>query len=772
MRINPGLALRFVLAVSLPVTTLPLGASQAQIQSGGTIKEVRVEGTQRVEPETVRSYLVVQAGDPFDAARIDKSLKSLYATGLFADVTLRRDGDALVVRVVENPVINRISFEGNHKLSDDTLNSEIQLRSRVVYTREKVQSDVKRILDLYRRNGRFAATVDPKVIPLEQNRVDLVFEISEGATTGVRSISFVGNHEFSASKLREIMETKESRWYRFLSSSDTYDPDRLTYDRELLRKFYLSQGYADFRVVSAIAELTPSRDGFFITFTVEEGARYRFGKLSVNSQIKAIDPAVLQTLLVAHDGDWYNADQVDKSITALTDALGNRGFAFVDIQPQVKRNAETRTIDITFNIKEGPKVFVERIDISGNIRTLDRVIRREFRLVEGDAFNTAKLQRSEQRIKNLGFFKKVDVTNVPGSTPDKTVINVNLEEQSTGEFSVGIGFSTAEGVLADIGIRERNLLGRGQDLRLETIIAQRTEQIDIGFTEPYFLERNLSAGVDVFVVQRDNTDFAGFQQFSAGTTFRAGYQIAEPLRQTLSYTAREDRVFNVLNTASLFIQEEQGSRITSSFGQQLLFDKRDNRLFPTTGFYVSLGNDLAGAGGDARYIRTSLSGGYYYPVAPEWVASLSGESGYIKGLGQGVAIQDRYFVGGDNLRGFAVGGIGPRDIVSDDALGGNIYYTGSAQLTVPTGLPKEFGVTGRIFSDFGTLYHIDQTTFVPIKGQPNPILKDSAALRVTTGVGATWISPMGPIRLDLAVPVKQETYDKKQFFWISFGSKF
>ncbi len=772
MRINPGLALRVVLAVSLPVTTLPLGASQAQIQSGGTIKEVRVEGTQRVEPETVRSYLVVQAGDPFDAARIDKSLKSLYATGLFADVTLRRDGDALVVRVVENPVINRISFEGNHKLSDDTLNSEIQLRSRVVYTREKVQSDVKRILDLYRRNGRFAATVDPKVIPLEQNRVDLVFEISEGATTGVRSISFVGNHEFSASKLREIMETKESRWYRFLSSSDTYDPDRLTYDRELLRKFYLSQGYADFRVVSAIAELTPSRDGFFITFTVEEGARYRFGKLSVNSQIKAIDPAVLQTLLVAHDGDWYNADQVDKSITALTDALGNRGFAFVDIQPQVKRNAETRTIDITFNIKEGPKVFVERIDISGNIRTLDRVIRREFRLVEGDAFNTAKLQRSEQRIKNLGFFKKVDVTNVPGSTPDKTVINVNLEEQSTGEFSVGIGFSTAEGVLADIGIRERNLLGRGQDLRLETIIAQRTEQIDIGFTEPYFLERNLSAGVDVFVVQRDNTDFAGFQQFSAGTTFRAGYQIAEPLRQTLSYTAREDRVFNVLNTASLFIQEEQGSRITSSFGQQLLFDKRDNRLFPTTGFYVSLGNDLAGAGGDARYIRTSLSGGYYYPVAPEWVASLSGESGYIKGLGQGVAIQDRYFVGGDNLRGFAVGGIGPRDIVSDDALGGNIYYTGSAQLTVPTGLPKEFGVTGRIFSDFGTLYHIDQTTFVPIKGQPNPILKDSAALRVTTGVGATWISPMGPIRLDLAVPVKQETYDKKQFFWISFGSKF
>lgn len=772
MRINPGRALRVVIAVALFVVLVPLLASQAQIPSGGTIKEIRVEGTQRVEPATVRSYLVVQAGDQFDAARIDKSLKALYATGLFADVTLRRDGDALVVHVVENPVVNRISFEGNHKLSDDTLNSEIQMRSRVVYTREKVQSDVKRILDLYRRNGRFAATVDPKVIPLEQNRVDLVFEISEGPTTGVRSINFVGNREFGASKLREIIETKESRWYRFLSNSDTYDPDRLTYDRELLRKFYLSQGYADFRVVSAVAELTPSRDGFFITFTLEEGARYRFGKLAVNSQIKAIEPEVLRALLVAHEGDWYNADQVDKSITALTDALGNRGFAFVDIQPQVKRNADTRTIDITFNVKEGPKVFVERIDIGGNVRTLDRVIRREFRLVEGDAFNTAKLQRSEQRIKNLGFFKKVDVTNVPGSSPDKTVINVNVEEQSTGEFSVGVGFSTAEGVLADIGIRERNLLGTGDDLRIETVIAQYAEQIDIGFTDPYFLDRNLSAGTDLFVINRDNTFFAGFMQFSAGGTVRAGYQIDEPLRQTWTYTLRQDRVYNVLSNASLFIEEEQGTRVTSSIGQQILYDKRDNRLFPTSGFYVQEGNDIAGAGGDARYIRTSLSGGYYYPIAPEWVASLSGEGGYIKGLGQGVFIQDRYFVGGDNLRGFAIGGIGPRDIVSDDSLGGNIYYTGSVQLTVPTGLPKEFGVTGRVFSDFGTLFHTDQQTFIPIKGQPNPILMDSSAIRVTTGVGATWVSPMGPIRLDLAVPVKQETYDKRQFFWVSFGSRF
>ena len=735
----------------------------AQIPSGGTISEIRVEGTQRVEPETVRSYMLVQPGDPFDSDRIDRSLKSLFATGLFADVALRREGDTLIVRVVENPIINRIAFEGNHKLSDQTLDAEVQLKPRVVYTRTKVQSDVKRILDVYRRNGRFAASVDPKVIPLEQNRVDLVFEIDEGPVTGVRSITFVGNHEFSASRLREILQTKESRWYRFFSSDDNYDPDRLTYDRELLRKFYLAEGYADFRVVSAVAELAPARDGFFITFTIEEGERYRFGKIDVTNQIKDVKIDDLKPLVTVAQGDWYNADQVDKTIAALTEALGNRGYAFVDIQPRVKRNADNRTIDVTFEIKEGPRVYVERIDITGNVRTLDKVIRREFRLVEGDAFNTSRLQRSEQRIKNLGFFKKTDVTTNPGSSPDKTVTGVNVEEQSTGEFSVGAGFSTSEGVLGDISIRERNLLGRGQDLRIGTVIAQRQQQVDLSFTEPYFLERNLAAGFDLFEINQDNQLIGQFNQFTVGGSLRMGYQITEPLRQTLKYTLRQDTINNVQPTASRFIQEETGTRNTSAVGQVLLYDKRDNRLDPSAGYFGQLGVDVAGLGGDVRYVRTLLTGGYYYSVAPQWVLSLTGEGGYIHGIEDTVRIEDRFFVGGDNLRGFATGGIGPRDLATNDALGGNIYYVGTVSLGFPVGLPQELGITGRVFSDFGSLFNLDE------KGDT---IADPHSLRVSAGFGVSWASPLGPIKLDLAVPVKRESFDKKQFFRIGFGTRF
>ncbi|HYM02086.1 MAG TPA: outer membrane protein assembly factor BamA [Stellaceae bacterium] len=756
-------------AGAMVASTFPASLSIAQVPSGGTISEIRIEGTQRVEPETVRSYMLVQPGDPFDSERVDKSLKALFATSLFSDVTLRREGDALIVRVVENPIINRIAFEGNHKLTDSSLETEVQVKPRVVYTRTKVQSDVKRILDLYRRNGRFAATVTPKVIPLEQNRVDLVFEIDEGPVTGVQGITFLGNHEFSASRLRSVIQTKESRWYRFFSSDDNYDPDRLTYDRELLRKFYLSQGYADFRVSSAVAELTPSRDGFVITFTIDEGQRYHFGTLDLVNAIKEVSTADLKAVVPLQPGDWYNADQVDKTITSLTEALGNRGYAFVDIQPRVKRNPETRTIDVTFDVKEGPRVFVERIDITGNVRTLDRVIRREFRLIEGDAFNTSKMQRSEQRIRNLGFFKKVDVTNNPGSAPDKTVIGVSIQEQSTGEFSVGVGFSTLEGILGDISIRERNFLGRGDDLRIGTVSAQLEKQIDLSFTEPYFLERNLAAGFDIFAIQQDNQLIGQFNQTSYGTTLRTGYQITEPLRQTLKYTVRQDTINNIQPTASTFIQDEAGTRFTSAIGQVLVYDKRDNRLDPSAGFFVQLATDVAGLGGDVRYGRGVISGGYYYSLAPQWVLGLTSEVGFIKGINDNVRIEDRFFVGGDNLRGFQIGGIGPRDVTTGDALGGNEYYVGSVSLGFPLGLPDELGLTGRIFSDFGSLFGID------LGGLANPNndqVVNNRALRVSTGVGVSWRSPFGPIRLDLGFPVIKQEFDKRQLFNVNFGTRF
>jgi outer membrane protein insertion porin family len=775
LRIVLGVARRFAFAIALSVSLISLvgGISAiqviAQTSAGDVVREIRIEGTQRVDPDTVKSYLQVQPGEPYDSAKLDASLKALFATGLFSDVRMQRQGDALVVRVVENPVINRVQFEGNSKLTDDNLNSEVQLRTRLVFTREKVQADVVRILELYRRAGRFAATVQPKVIELPQNRVDLVFEIDEGPSTGIRGITFLGNEHFSEGTLRDVISTKESRWWRFLSSDDTYDPDRLTYDRELLRKFYLSQGYADFRVGSAIAELAPDRSGFLITFSLEEGQRYHFGKITLTNELKDVDPKLLQALLTTREGDWYNADLIDSSVTAVSDALGNRGFAFVQVTPAVKRNAETHTIDVAYAVKEGPEVYVERIDITGNLRTQDRVVRREFRLVEGDAFNTTKLKRSEQRINNLGFFKKVDVTNTPGSSPDKTIIHVNVQEQSTGEFQVGVGYSTSDGPLANIGIHERNLLGRGQDLRIDTTIAFRTRQVDLSFTEPYFLNRELAAGFDIFALQRDFTDFAGYIETSYGASVRAGYQFNEGLRQTLSYTLRSDTVSNIVPGASPFIVAQKGTRLASIVSQVLLYDKRDSRLQPTSGYYVSYSTDLAGLGGQVYFVRNGINGGYYYPIAPNWVASVTGETGYIFGLiGQGVRIENRYFIGGDNLRGFASGGIGPRDITSNNALGANTYWLGSLQLTMPLGLPKEFGLLGHVFTDFGSAWSFDKNTAPP----NTDVVKDINSIRVSAGYGFSWQSPLGPLRLDLAMPIIKQNFDKKEFFRVGFGSNF
>ena len=760
------------------------GPSLAQM-GGGTISDIRIEGVQRIEPETVRSYLLIQPGEAWDDERVDKSLKALFATGLFADVNLSRVGNTLVVKVVENPIINRIAFEGNRKLDDKDLNAEIQLRPRVVYTRTRVQNDVKRILDLYRRRGRFGASVEPKVIQLSENRVDLVFEINEGEFTGVRSINFVGSRKFSDSKLRGVVQTKENRWYRFLSTDDSYDPDRLTYDRELLRRFYLSEGYADFRVVSAVAELTPDRDGFIITFTLDEGERYRFGKIDVNIRLKDLPPEAVLPLLTVHSGDWYDADAVEKSISVLTDTLGNRGYAFVEVKPNVTRNREDRTVDITFDVQEGPQVYVERIDIVGNVRTLDKVVRREFQLVEGDAFNTSKMQRSQQRIKNLGFFKKVEVTNTPGSAPDKTVVTAEVEEQSTGELTLGIGFSTTDGPLADVNVRERNFLGRGQDLRVGAVVSLRSQQVDLSFTEPYFLDKNIAAGIDIFEIKTSPTAnfFSGvtppYQQFSYGGALRTGYQITENLRQTLKYTARSDDITNLQSNTSLFIVLQAGQHLTSEIGQVLLYDRRDNRLEPTGGYYASLGNDFAGVGFGVDYVRNKVNFGYYYSILPEWVLSLTGEAGYIFGWnGQQVLIQDRFFVGGDNLRGFQSAGIGPRDSVSSDALGGQKYYLGSVTLGVPLGLPKELGVSGRVFTDFGTLYHIEPTNIVLTPSQlastggVQPTVEQSPAIRASAGVGVSWKSPVGPIRIDLAYPIRKEPFDKTQIFRVSFGTRF
>ena len=734
--------------------------------SQSRLTDIRIEGTQRIEPETVRSYMTLHVGDPIDPAEMDRSLKALFATGLFADVTLRREGSVVVVRVVENPIINRVAFEGNRRIEDKDLNNEIQLRPRVVYTRARVQRDAQRIIDIYRRSGRFAATVEPKIIQLPQNRVDLVFEINEGPLTGIRRITFIGNKEFSDSRLREVLQTKESAWYRFLSNADVYDPDRLTFDRELLRRHYLKYGYADFRVVSAVAELAPSKSDFFITFTIEEGDRYKFGKVDIVSGLRNLDVGKLREFIKVKEGEWYDADAMEESINALTDQVGTLGYAFVDIRPRVRRDRDKLTIDVTFDIQEGPRVFVERIDIEGNVRTEDRVIRREMKLVEGDAFNSARLRASRRNLQNLGFFDKVEVTNVPGSSSDRTVVKVEVREKSTGEVSLGAGVSTTAGLLGDISIRERNLLGRGQDLRAGLRIGTKLKAIDLSFTEPYFLGRPLSAGVDLFDSRQNFQNEASFDRDQAGFGLRTGYNISSEWRQTWRYVLRHDNLRNVPDDASEFVKEQQGGSVTSLIGQSIIYDVRDNRQDPTDGWFARLGTDFAGLGGSVFYVRNRVDSGVYFPITKDYIVAVTGEAGYIfPWAGDEVNIADRFFVGGDNLRGFKSAGIGPRDLSSanNDALGGELYYVGSTELTYPLGLPSEFDIKGKAFVDAGTL----RIANTPFAGNT-----DTGKIRLSAGLGLAWKSPFGPIRIDLAQAIVKEPFDETEIIHFSFGTRF
>ncbi len=740
----------------------PEPARAQSLMSGGIIKEIRVEGVQRIEPETVRSYMRVNPGDAFDPLRLDKSLKNLFSTGLFADVTLRREGDALIVAVVENPIINRIAFEGNDRLEDDALAAEVILRSRVVFTRTKAQSDTQRLLDIYRRSGRYAATVEPKVIQLAQNRVDLVFEINEGPLTTIRSINFIGNRVFSDSKLKDQITTTETAFYLILTSNDTYDPDRLTFDRELLRRFYLKEGYTDFRVLSVVAELLPDREGFIVTFTVEEGERQKFGKINITTTLQGLGPDALRRHVVAEEGEWYNAEEIEETIDNLTEVVGNMGYAFVDIRARADRDRENRLVHVTFEIQEGPKVFVERIDIQGNERTLDRVIRREFRLVEGDAFNAAKLRRSRQRIRNLGFFSTVDVETRQGSAPDKTLIAVEVEEQSTGDLTFGAGFSTSVGPVGNTGIRERNLLGRGQDLRLSFTISGAQSQLDLSFTEPYFLGRNLAAGFDLYHIVSDD-DERSFDQTRTGGSLRAGFSYNENLRHVVRYTIESQDIENVDANASLLIQDEKGQSLESAVSHELRYDTRDSRFDPREGMVLRLRNEFAGVGGDVFFVKSSVGGEYHFPLAENWTISVDGEVGNIVGLGQDTRIGDRHFVGGGNCRGFEFAGVGPRDLPSDDALGGKNFYAGTVEMGFPLGLPEEYDIRGRVFTDICSAWGLDKT---------NADVLDEATARVSVGAGISWQSPFGPIILDLGFAMIDEPFDKSELVNFSFGTQF
>jgi outer membrane protein insertion porin family len=764
--------LLFVLAAL--VMALPSSA-----QAPGRVATIEVQGNQRIEADTIRSYMLVQPGEPADADRLDRSLRALFATGLFRDVEIRPEGNRVIVRVVENPLVNRVGFEGNRRVTSEVLRGEVQLRPRGVFTPAAAQADRQRILEIYARRGRFGATVEPKVIELDQNRVDVVFEITEGTVALVSRIGFVGNESYSDSRLREIVATREQAWYRLLSTSDNYDPDRLAFDRELLRRFYLRQGYADVEITGATAELAPDRSGFFLTYTISEGPRYRIGKIEITSSLRGLDPAGLQREVPLSVGDWYDGDAVERADTQLTELLATRGFPFANVEPRVVRNREARTVDLTFEVTEGPRAFVERIDITGNTRTQDRVIRREFRLAEGDPLVVQQVRRSRERIRSLGYFSDVQINSAPGSAPDRVILNTQVTERATGEFTIGGGYSTDAGLLADVGLRERNLLGTGVDARLNVTLAQRRSQVDVSVTDPQFLDRNLAAGADVFLVQRNLQDTSGYNERRAGFALRMGYEINERLRQSWSYSLVDRELTDVDPNTSRFIQEQAGRTLLSQVSTTVTYDRRDSRVEPRSGYVVRGGMDWAGLGGDISYVRFRGDAQYYIPFERllgdnDYVLVLAAGAGYLAPYGDNdTRIVDRFFLGGENLRGFALGGAGPRDVSTNDALGGQTLWTTSAEFRFPLPLPSELGFIGRAFIDAGANFGLPgsvndtgcPTTF------PNCVRDDSSP-RVGAGVGISWRSPIGLINIDLAQALVKKSYDETQVFRLGFGTRF
>lgn len=804
------------------------GALSAAMTSAVVAQTIVVQGSQRVDAETVRSYF-----SGTDQARINEGVRALYSTGLFSDVRVRRDGGRIIVQVVENGVINRVAFEGNSKVKGDILASEVQTRSRGPYSQATVQADIERIKDIYRRAGRGAANVTARTVDLPNGRIDVVFKVSEGGKTGVREINFVGNQAYSAYRLRNLMQTTEMNWLSFLKNTDVYDPDKISSDLEGVRRFYLKNGYADFRVVGSEARYDEAREGYIVTVSVEEGAQYRISAVNVDSRLSDVSPEALRGALKVSAGDIYNGDLVERSVESLTREVSRKGYAFSAARPRGERDPAAQTIALSFVVEEGPRVYVERITVRGNTRTRDYVIRREFDLGEGDAYNRVLVDRAERRLNNLGFFKRVRITNEPGSAPDRVVVVVDVEDQPTGSFGISGGYSTQDGIIGEVSVTESNFLGRGQFVRAAATLGQRTRGVDLSFTEPYFLGYRMSGGFDLFHKEMKKSTYSLYDTYTTGATLRAGIPLTEEVSLGLRYSLYQTRI-EIPNTserpyndctneligvtpgtvgasalsatnncmtngeASLAIKEASGTRLTSAVGSTLAFSNLDNARNPTKGLYAELRTDIAGLGGDSKWVRGQADMRYYYPVFDDVVAIARMQGGHIVGYGGNeLRIIDNFNLGPTLVRGFAPGGLGPRDTSPGinnrtAGLGGTTYFGGSAEMQFPIwGMPREVGLRGAVFADAGTLFgYSGRENFSEFVGLPTNAacaqrytapnykqnncvtVNDSNKIRSSVGASVLWSSPLGPIRFDYAFVLSKDKSDVTQAFRFSGGTSF
>jgi outer membrane protein insertion porin family len=814
-----GVAGLVLAGVILASAAVPFGSAGVAIAQSAS--SIVVEGNRRVEADTIRSYFKPGPDGRIGAAQIDAALKSLYATGLFQDVQINPAGGRIVVRVVENAVINRVAFEGNYKAKDDQLQGELQSKPRGTYSRAVVQADVQRIIDIYQRSGRYDVSVVPKIIELPNGRVDLVFEINEGGKTGVQKIVFAGNRAYSDYRLKDVIKTSQTDWLSWIRSNDFYDADRVEADRDLLRKFYLKNGYADVRIVSATAEFDPNLKGFVVTFTIDEGAQYRFGKVEIRSNVSNVNPDVLRPKLRMSSGNVYNADAIDKTIEDMTIDIARRGYPFAVVRPRGERNFQAHTVDLVLFVEEGPHVYVERINIRGNTRTRDYVIRREFDLVEGDAFNRALIDRAERRLRNLNFFKSVKITNEPGSAPDRVIVNVDVEEQSTGEFSFSGGFSTADGLLGEVSVGERNLLGRGQSIRAAIQYGTRARGFDVSFVEPYLLGYRLALGLDVFARQTTNAQYVSYTSKTVGGSARLGIPITDNFNAQLRYSAYSQEIslpwelkncnnlapdfVNTFPTPSMFnnfaaqwaaagspaqqncysdgeasiaVKSElaQGRVLTSLVGYNLTYNTLDNNRNPTSGFAIDFKQDVAGVGGDVNFIKSTIDVRHYTEITSDVVGMARGQVGYVTSWGGNQLRMLDHFQGGPNLvRGFAPAGFGPRDLTvgtNQDALGGSYYWAATYEFQTPVFFaPKDFGMRLALFGDVGQLADYRGITYWSVTGE-SLLLPTDNPIRSSVGVGILWDSPIGPLRFDFAQAITKASYDKTQFFRFGGGTKF